>query len=219
MVYETSPTTLFFDLDDTLYPAASGLWQAIRKRMTTYMVERLGFSAEEVDHIRHDYFTNYGTTLRGLLIHYPGRVNVDDYLAYVHDLPLPEFIQPDPALRPFLLSLPQSRWIFTNADEAHATRVMCLLGIEDCFNGIADIRALGFACKPVVGAYHRALELAGETDPRKCILLDDSPRNLAPARQMGFFTILVGTNNPDPAACLSIASLYELTEAIPGLVG
>ena len=43
------PTTLFFDLDDTLYPSASGLWEAIRQRMTTYMEERLGFSADEVD--------------------------------------------------------------------------------------------------------------------------------------------------------------------------
>ncbi len=29
--------SLYFDLDDTLYPASSGLWDAIRERMNTYM--------------------------------------------------------------------------------------------------------------------------------------------------------------------------------------
>ena len=94
---------------------------------------------------------------------------------------------------------------------------MNLLEIGDCFNGIADIRALRLACKPSADAYHRALALAGETDPQKCVLLDDSPRNLAPARQMGFITVLVGKTSPDPSACLSIASVYDLAKAMPGL--
>ena len=41
---------------------------------------------EEVDILRRNYFEQYGTTLRGLQIHH--QVDTDEYLAYVHDLPL-----------------------------------------------------------------------------------------------------------------------------------
>jgi putative hydrolase of the HAD superfamily len=185
--------------------------------MRRYLIERMGFSPEEVDTLRHEYFVTYGTTLRGLLINHPERINADDYLAFVHDIPLQEYIQPDPSLRNLLLSLPQRRWIFTNSDDRHALRVLNVLGVRDCFDGIIDIRALGYTCKPVEDAYHRALALAGETHPGRSILFDDSPRNLAPARALGFRTVLVGQDKPDPSACHTITSLQELPEALPEL--
>ena len=217
MSHATSPTILFFDLDDTLYSPQNGLWLAIRDRMRRYLIERVGFSPEEVDTLRHEYFVTYGTTLRGLLINHPERIDADDYLAFVHDIPLQEYIQPDPSLRDLLLSLPQRRWIFTNSDDQHALRVLNVLGVRDCFEGIIDIRALGYTCKPVEDAYHRALALVGETHPGRCILFDDSPRNLAPARALGFRTVLVGHDKPDPSACHSITSLHELPEVLPEL--
>jgi putative hydrolase of the HAD superfamily len=208
---------LFFDLDDTLYSPQNGLWLAIRDRMRRYLIEHMDFSPEEVDTLRQEYFVTYGTTLRGLLINHPGRTNADDYLAYVHDIPLQDFIRPDPSLRALLLSLPQHRWIFTNSDDRHATRVLDVLGMKDCFDGIIDIRALGYACKPVKDAYLRALVLAGEEDPSRCLMFDDSPRNLAPARTLGFSTVLVGPHGPDPSANYSISSLHELPKAMPEL--
>jgi putative hydrolase of the HAD superfamily len=87
-----SYTTLFFDLDDTLYSPKNGLWLAIRERMGEYMAERLGLPRDEIPAIRHLYYTTYGTTLRGLQRHY--QVDSDDYLAYVHDLPLERYLQP-----------------------------------------------------------------------------------------------------------------------------
>ena len=208
-------STLFFDLDDTLYPSTSGLWEAIRERMSRYMWERIKLPKEEVPELRKNYFETYGSTLRGLQIHH--KVDTDDYLAYVHDLPLQMYIHPAPGLRKIILSLSTPRWIFTNADSRHAQRVLAELGLEDCFTGIIDIRAIQFACKPEILAYQRALALAGEVEPSKCILLDDSPRNLLPAHEMGFFTILVGTDKPDPAASLSLPSVYDLPSAMPEL--
>lgn len=208
-------TTLFFDLDDTLYSNENGLWDAIRSRMGEYMHERIGMKPEEVPAIRRKYFEAYGTTLRGLQIHH--QVDADDYLAYVHDLPLEKFIGPAPELRQILLSLPQPKWIFTNADSAHALRVLAILGLQDLFTGIVDVRAIQFACKPEADAYARAMKLAGETDPDRCVMLDDSPRNLAPAHALGFFTVLVGKVEPNPAANRSIRSLLELPGTVPEL--
>jgi putative hydrolase of the HAD superfamily len=208
-------STVFFDLDDTLYPSTSGLWEAIRERMSCYMWERLNLPKEEVPALRKYYFETYGTTLRGLQMYHG--VDADEYLAYVHDLPLQLYIQPAPGLRKIILSLSLRKWIFTNADDRHAQRVLAELGLSDCFSGIIDIHAIHFACKPEIVAYQRAMALAGEVEPSRCVLLDDSPRNLAPAREMGFFTILVGTGKPDPAASLSLLSVDELPSAMPEL--
>ncbi|HEX7973751.1 MAG TPA: pyrimidine 5'-nucleotidase [Anaerolineales bacterium] len=208
-------TTIFFDLDDTLYPGGNGLWDAIRGRMGRYMWERLGLPKEDVPALRRSYYKTYGTTLRGLQIHH--RVDVDDYLDYVHAVPLENYLQPAPELHGMLLSLPQGKWVFTNADANHARRVITVLGIGDCFEGIIDIRANAFNCKPEAVAYQTALALAGERDPRRCVLLDDSPGNLAPARQMGFTTVLVGQTRSDPAATCSIENLLALRQALPEL--
>jgi len=130
---------------------------------------------------------------------------------------LESFIGPDPELRQLLLSLPQKKWIFTNADSGHARRVLDVLGLQDLFIGIVDVRAIQFACKPEAEAYDRAMRLAGEIDPHNCVMLDDSPRNLAPAHELGFFTVLVGMAEPDPAADRSVRNLTELPNTAPEL--
>jgi putative hydrolase of the HAD superfamily len=209
-------TTLFFDLDDTIYPPGSGLWDAIKERMTLYMIERLSISPDEVHTLRLAYYEQYGTTLRGLQHHH--RIDADDFLAYVHDVPLVSYLKPDSQLRTLLQSLPQRKWIFTNADAAHAERVLAALQLEAYFQGIIDIRRTGFACKPEEPAYQAALQASGESLPERCIFLDDSPRNLEPARQMGFCTVLVRDGRPDPAAHYSIASLLELPAVLPVLL-
>lgn len=208
-------THLFFDLDDTLYPSTNGLWNLIRQRMNDYMLEVLHIPPEQVPIIRRQYFEAYGTTLRGLQIH--NQVDADDFLAYVHDLPVNSIVAPDPELHRLLQSLSLPKWIFTNADANHARRVLSALGVNDCFNGIIDIRAMDFICKPDPQSYRIALDKVGESDPERCVYLDDAPRNLAPAYDMGFFTILVSQDGSDPVARRTIARPHELSEALPEL--
>jgi putative hydrolase of the HAD superfamily len=205
-------TTLFFDLDDTLYPSSTGLWNAIRDRMSQFMHERLGLSWEEIPELRRGYYLRYGTTLRGLQIHH--EVDADDYLAYVHDLPLEEYLQPRPQVREMLRSLPQNLWVFTNSDSNHVQRVLRVLGLSDCFAGVIDVRALNFLCKPEVGAYRQAMRLAGESEPEHCLFLDDSPANLAPAKDLGLTTVLVGARQPHPAADYCLQDVLELPDIL-----
>ena len=210
-----SYTTLFFDLDETIYTKGNGLWDAIATRMNEYIRVNLDLPPEDVIELRRKYYQSYGTTLRGLQLHH--HVDTDDYLAYVHDLPLEDFIQPDLQLRNLLLGLPQRKWIFTNADKNHASRVLKIIGISDCFDGILDVTAIGFLCKPEVEAYQRALTLANVDNPENSVLLDDSIRNLIPAKDLGFTTILVGSNGSNPAVDYVIKSLHDLPQAMPAL--
>jgi len=184
-------TTLFFDLDDTLYPNTSGLWQAIKSRINLYMVERLGIPEKDAPALRESYFRMYGTTLRGLQARH--NVDVGDFLAFVHDLPLADYIQPDPIQREIIASLPGRKLIFTNADANHARRVLQALNLGDLFERIVDIHAVAPYCKPMPESFAIAQELADEPDPRKCVMIDDLPRTTRAALNAGMASILYGT--------------------------
>jgi putative hydrolase of the HAD superfamily len=187
-------TTLFFDLDDTLYPPSTGLWKAIKERMNLYMREQMGISENEVPLLREQYFKMYGTTLRGL----QERHNVDkeEFLAFVHDLPLKDYLTPNPTQREIIASLPSRKLIFTNADVLHARRVLAALQLDDLFETIVDVNAVSPYCKPMPESFAIAQELANEPDPRKCVVIDDLPRTTRAALNAGMASILYGTEAP-----------------------
>ncbi len=201
-------TTLFFDLDDTLYPANNGMWGAIAARIDRYMNERLGIPLEGLPEIRQDLYTHYGTTLRGLSMTRP--IDRDDYLAFVHDIPVRQYLSPNPALRPAIQACAPRRFILTNSDRAHAGRVIDALELQGCFEAVVDILDLWPHCKPMPEAYHVALEKAAETSPQRCLLVDDSRKNLAGARAVGIFAVLVGQGRCGEDCDAQIDSLLQL---------
>jgi putative hydrolase of the HAD superfamily len=187
-------TTLFFDLDDTLYPSSTGLWPAIKDRMNLYMIERLGIPVEDVPFLREQYFKMYGTTLRGL----EERHNVDkaDFLAFVHDLPLQSYLTPNPILHEVIASLPTRNLIFTNADIPHARRVLAALRLDNLFDMVVDVNAVSPYCKPMPESFAIAMDLADEPDPRKCVMIDDLPRTTRAALNVGMASLLYGCEEP-----------------------
>jgi pyrimidine 5'-nucleotidase len=187
-------TTLFFDLDDTLYPSSTGLWPAIKDRMTLYMIERLGIPADDVPFLREQYFKMYGTTLRGLQERH--QVDKADFLAFVHDLPLQEYLTPNPVVRQVISSLPTRNLIFTNADIPHARRVLKALELDDLFEAVVDVNAVEPYCKPMPESFAIAMELADEPDPRKCVMIDDLPRTTRAALNVGMASLLYGCDRP-----------------------
>ena len=187
-------STLFFDLDDTLYPNSNGLWQAIRGRIQQYMIERLGVPEKDAPALREQYFKMYGTTLRGLQARHT--IDTEDFLAFVHDLPLGDFITPNPIQRDVIASLPSRKLVFTNADANHARRVLAALNLSDLFTGIVDINAGAPYCKPMPESFAIAQELADEPDPGKCVMIDDLPRTTRAALEVGMASILYGTEEP-----------------------
>jgi pyrimidine 5'-nucleotidase len=183
-------TTLFFDLDDTLYPSQVGLWHAIKERMNLYMREHMDIPHEEIPRLREKYFMQYGTTLRGLQAHH--NINTADFLSFVHDLPLENYLAHDPLQREIIASLPTRNLIFTNADIHHAQRVLSQLQLLDLFPTIVDVNAVAPYCKPMPESFLIAMQMAGETDPAHCVMIDDIDRTTQAARKAGLRSILVG---------------------------
>lgn len=186
---------ILFDLDETLYPATSGLMPAIGDRMRLYLEQRYDLDPERAHALQRRYWLEYGTTLRGLMLE--REIDPQDYLDFVHNVEVAQYVHPDDRLRELLEKLPYEKVIFTNADAPHAERVLKRLGIRDQFSRVFDIVSVGFDCKPSRGAYEFVLKALGARGD-ECILVEDSVRNLPTARELGILTILVMPPGSDP---------------------
>ena len=179
---------LLFDLDETIYPRASGLMKAISSRISQYMIERMGMDPEIVTHLRRMYWEKYGTTSRGLQMNHG--LDVPDYMQFVHDVPLEDYIGPNPALDAALAALPQRKVIFTSATAEHARGVLQVIGVDAHFDAVYDAMYAGNEVKPAPGVYRRLLDDLGASGT-DCLMVEDTARNLAPAKSLGMITVLV----------------------------
>ena len=203
------------DLDNTLYPQSSGLWEAIGNRINLYMIERLGMHPAEVSRKRDDFLKAFGTTLNALR-HYYG-IDADEFLAFVHDLRLGNYLRYEPALDQMLERMPFAKVVFTNADASHARRVLARLGIARHFERIIDIHALEFINKPDRRAYLKALDYISAR-PEECVFVEDSMANILPARNMGMVTVFVRDGDADDGADYHIRRITELESILQALL-
>lgn len=204
--------TIFIDLDGTVYDRDNGMMEAMTARIAYYIENALHVPHAQVPSLMDHYYHTFGSSLRGLQRDFS--FDQQEYLAFVHDLDLDIYLQPDPLLRKNLLSIPSPKWIFTNSDRDHARRVLNKLEISDCFEGILDVWTMEYVSKPHPWVYHHALEMTGDPDPQQCIFIDDSARNLKPAAHIGFSTIWIGEGELPEGAHLSMTSLHHLPAAL-----
>jgi putative hydrolase of the HAD superfamily len=183
------------DLDNTLYPAGSGLFARIDERIDAFMVGRLGIGNEEVAALRTAYRDSYGVTLGGLMAHHG--VDPAEYLAFVHDVPLADYLRPDAGLADALDRLPGERVVFTNGSEGHARAVLGRLGVEGRISAVFDIGFMDYVPKPRPHGYRKLLGVLG-ADAGQCWMVDDLPANLDTARSLGMHTVLCGGQAAPP---------------------
>jgi putative hydrolase of the HAD superfamily len=179
--------TWIFDLDNTLYPASCRLFDQIHARMTSFIAERLGLSAEAALAVQKAYFREHGTTLRGLMA--VDRIDPEDFLGYVHEIDL-LCVPPDPVLAEALQRLPGRKIVHTNGSTRHAERLLEHLGIAGSFCGIVDIAAAGYEPKPALAGYHELLRRHAVT-PGTALMVEDMAKNLVPAAALGMTTAWV----------------------------
>lgn len=206
--------TIFFDLDNTIYPKSSGLMDAISDRIITYMQVRLGLEMPEILALRQYSLKKYGTTVIGL----KERFNIDEieFMDYVHDIDLAGHLTKNVELRDLIAAYPQRKFIFTNADKNHVNRILKFLDLEDLFDGIIDIHTMMPNLKPHREAFDKALEIARLTSWEDCAFLDDHPANIEQARNLGIYSILIDERSQSHDK-LRISSLFELPKLIPAI--
>jgi putative hydrolase of the HAD superfamily len=177
--------TWVFDLDNTLYPAASHVFDQISRRMTAFIADHFDIAPDAALARQKDYFRRYGTTMRGLMTEHgmePG-----PFLDYVHDIDVSK-VDPNPELVQKLGHLPGRKLIFTNASRIHAERVMERIGITHHFEDIFDIAAADYLPKPDRTAYAMMLRRHGVKASTAC-MIEDIAANLEPAKAVGMATV------------------------------
>jgi putative hydrolase of the HAD superfamily len=183
------PEYILFDLDNTLYPKSLGIFDRIVDRIRGYMEVRLGYDKSLARELRQEYIRKYGSTLRGLMIHQ--QVDALDYLDYVHDVGVENSLFPNPALADLLQSISCPKAIFTSSHRAHAQKVLGCLGVEQHFSRIFDILFTNNIPKPNPEPYRQILDCL-RLDGNRCMMIEDLPANLIPAKELGMRTVLVG---------------------------
>ena len=176
-----------FDLDNSLYPASSNLFALIDKRMGAFIQRLLACDPVEARRVQKQHFHAHGTTLAGLMREHG--VDPHEFLDFVHDIDLAR-LTADPALVAALDRLPGRKFVFTNADEAYARRVLDRLGLANAFDGMHDIHAMNYVPKPDPGAY-RAMCERHRIDPKRALFVEDMARNLALAKALGMTTVWI----------------------------
>lgn len=184
-----------FDYDLTLYGQDEReVLARLDRNITRFMEIRLGLSQAEADELRRIYWKQFGTTLAGLRAQYG--VAPAEYFDFIHGSGDLLFPRENPALRELLRSLPGQRWVFSNARNDWISQGLRSMGIADCFDGIMDIACFDWRCKPSAEVYPLA-EKRVRASGRDIVFLDDRAENLAPARALGWRTVLVHPT-PEP---------------------
>ena len=144
-------------------------------------------------------------------------ISEEEFLAYVHDLRLEDYLTPDAQQREIIASLPTRNLIFTNADIPHAERVLTALNLRDLFTTIIDVTTVAPYCKPMPEAFSIAMKLAGESDPARCIMIDDLKRTTRAAKAIGMSSILFGETASSEDASASLSDWNDLTDIMEKL--
>ncbi|HEX8640147.1 MAG TPA: pyrimidine 5'-nucleotidase [Allosphingosinicella sp.] len=180
-----------FDLDNSLYPASSNLFSLIDIRMGEFIQRLLACEPGEARRVQKRHFHAHGTTLAGLMREHG--VDPHEFLDFVHDIDLAR-IAADPTLVAALDRLPGRKFVFTNADESYARRVLDRLGLANAFDGMHDIHAMNYVPKPDPAAYSAMCERHG-IDPARALFVEDMARNLTPAKALGMTTVWINNGS------------------------
>jgi putative hydrolase of the HAD superfamily len=202
--------TWIFDLDNTLYPVSCNLFAEAEARMAAFIMAELKLDLESAHALRRRFFLDHGTTLRGLMLEHgiaPGR-----FLDYVHDIDLSP-VPPDPALAVAIAALPGRKFVFTNATQDYAGRVLARIGLGEHFAAIHDIRACAYLPKPDPSGYRALLGRYG-VDPGRALMVEDMARNLVPAAALGMTTAWVRTPSERASEGAAGDHIHHVVEAL-----
>jgi len=181
------------DLDNTLHDATAHVFPRIDRAMTEYVARTLGLPHDEANALRVHYWKRYGATMPGLVRHHG--VEPHEFLREAHPFPdLHAIIARDHGLRDALRRLPGRKVVVTNAPGAYANGVVRRLGVAAQLDGLIAIESMRFAGRflPKPSRSMLAKLVARMRVPAsRCVLVEDSPQNLAAARACRLRTVLV----------------------------
>ena len=167
---------IFFDLDNTLYPASSGVLQEMNRRIGVFCSDYFGINEDDANTMRRGKHALFGTTLQWLRVCH-GLLDPEPYIKAIHPPNMEDYVNPNPQLRSFISALPEDYVLLTNSPMEHAERTLKALDLIDLFPRIWDLRRMGYRGKPHREAYEMVLGDLG-LKAQETVLVDDNTANL-----------------------------------------
>ncbi|QIV95873.1 putative hydrolase of the HAD superfamily [Allofrancisella inopinata] len=198
--------TYIFDLDNTLYSYKNGLFDSQLERMREYIKIKLKISDDEkADAIRDELYYECGSTMLGLMRYH--NIDYKEYLNFIDDIDIGHF-QPNLKLNSHLRTLKNTSnvYVFTNASNFHADRVMKQFGLDNLFHGVLTLEDTELVAKPKEKYFEVGKNKFG-IDFSKAIFFEDSSHNLVTAKYLGMETVLIHADDKKSAV-----NFYESQE-------
>ena len=194
-----------FDYDLTLYGEEERfVLNSLDHRIAEFVQKTVGGTFESATEIRKDYLHRFGTTLSGLMA--MNGTSPDDFFDFIHE---PEYLvypKVSPEKFALLKSLTGHRFVFTNGRGDWSRAGMARMEIAPAIEDVFDLKLMDWEGKPHASAYEkienwlvaRGVLEKNAKDKSQIVLLEDSLRNLEPAHERGWTTILVNPNIQAP---------------------
>ena len=141
---------LILDMDGCMYHPRylKTLFGQVSARMTEFIALKLDIDKTKARKIQADYFYKHDTSLNGLMLNHPDKIDAHEFLKFVHSINY-DCLEKDVELRDELLKLDVKAVCATNGSKEHAINCMKRIGIDDLFEGkIMDIVDFNFKPKP-----------------------------------------------------------------------
>ncbi len=199
-----------FDLDNTLYPVTGPIWDALGGRMTEFVARATGLPPDEAYALQERYLIEYGATIAGMVKHHG--VDPHEFLDYVHDVDV-SAVAADAELVALVRALPGRKLVYTNGARAHADRILDRLGAHEAFDGIFALECADLYPKPARESFERLIARYA-IDPKRALMVEDTPRNLTTAHELGFATVLL---HPEPGGDFG-DHVHHATDCLKGFL-
>jgi putative hydrolase of the HAD superfamily len=204
-------TTLIFDVDDTLYDAATGFTDhRTGEAVQQFMVDYLNFpDRASAQRVRDEYFARYHATAKALIVaEQEGQLpppdpngkpiksprfdtnDLAEYWATKLDFDL--LGGPKTQFRQDLLECNLTMVAFSNGPRKYVKRVLKELGLFDIFGeerlfAVDDVLPY---CKPEREAFEKIFHFLN-VKAEECVMIEDSMKNIRRAKELGVKTVLV----------------------------
>ena len=118
-----------------------------------------------------------------------------DYTLYDVNKMIPlkyEYIKEDKYTNFLLHSIPFEKFVFTNGTLNHAEMCLQLMNMTNMFNKIVARDTIN-DFKPNITSYYKCIEQCMINENDKCIFFEDTLNNLKSAKEIGWYTVYIGT--------------------------
>ncbi len=202
---------ILFDVDNTIYPASSGIGLEMIRRMNIFVSGLLNVSVTEAAEMRRDRDPSlYDSTLSWLMKKYRF-TDTESFFSAIHPFDFENYFPKNPLLSEMMENLPIPCSILTNSSAEHAINVTDYLEITPYFENIFDLKFNNFNGKPDKYAFQNVLDFIGKT-AENVLFIDDIPRSLESFKNMGGNVLLVDERSEFSGSDLpSVEKITDLT--------